>query len=72
METLPRKRETTPDASCDHQSDSSIKMDSDQGHFNAWLIVRDEVRRTVYPQTTPLEVGGELKRNRQLYLCLLA
>ena len=30
---------------CHHQNDSSIKMGSDESHFNASLIVRDKVTR---------------------------
>ena len=45
---------------CYHQDDSCIKMGSDESHFNVSLIVRDKVRRQC-PQTTILEVKGELK-----------
>ena len=36
---------------CHHQNDSSIKMGSDESHFNISLIVRDKVTRQC-PQTT--------------------
>ena len=32
---------------CQQQSDSCIKMGSDESHFNVSLIVRDRVTRTV-------------------------
>ena len=32
---------------CHHQNDSSIKMGSDESHFNVSLIVRDKVTKTV-------------------------
>ena len=48
---------------CHHQNDSCIKMGSDESHFNVSLIVRDKVTRQC-PQTTILEVKGELKQIR--------
>ena len=41
---------------------TTIKMGSDEGHFNVLLIVRDKV--TECPQTTILEVKGEPKQIR--------
>ena len=37
---------------CHHQNDSSIKVGSDESHFNVSLIVRDKVIRQ-YPHTQP-------------------
>ena len=48
---------------CHHQNDPSIKMGSDESHFNVSLIVRDKVTRQC-PQTTILEVKGEPKQIR--------
>ena len=48
---------------CHHQNDSCIKMDSDESHFNVWLIVRDKVTRQC-PQTTIFEEKREPKRIR--------
>ena len=48
---------------CHHQNDSCIKVGNDQSHFNASLIVRDEVTRQC-PQTTTFEEKGEPKRIR--------
>ena len=48
---------------CHHQNDSSIKMGSDESHFNVSLIVRDKVIRQC-PQTTTFEEKGEPKRIR--------
>ena len=49
---------------CHHQSDSCIKMGSDESHFNVSLIiVRDEVTRQC-PQTTIFEEKLEPKRIR--------
>ena len=48
---------------CHHQNDSSIKMGSDESHFNVSLIVRDKVTRQC-PQTTTFEEKGEPKRIR--------
>ena len=39
---------------CHHQNDSSIKMGSDESHFNVSLILMDKVTRQC-PQTTPLK-----------------
>ena len=47
---------------CHHQNDSSIKMGSDESHFNVPLIVRDKVRRQC-SQTTTFEEKGQSKRN---------
>ena len=46
---------------CHHQSDSCIKMGSDESHFYVSLIVRDKVTRPC-PQTTTFEERGEPKR----------
>ena len=46
---------------CRHQSDSCIKMGSDESHFNVSLIVRDKVTRQC-PETTMFEEKGEPKR----------
>ena len=48
---------------CHHQNDSSIKMGSDESHFNVSLIVRDKVTRQC-PQTTTFEEKGEPKLYR--------
>ena len=48
---------------CHHQNDSSIKMGSDESHFNVKLIVRDKVARQC-PQTTNFEEKGEPQRIR--------
>ena len=48
---------------CHHQDDSSIKMGSNESHFNVLLIVRDKATRQC-PQTTASEEKGEPKRNR--------
>ena len=42
---------------------TSIKMGSEESHFNVSLIVRDKVTRQC-PQTTILEVKGEQKQIR--------
>ena len=47
---------------CHHQNDSSIKMGSDESHFNVPLIVRDKVTRQC-SQTTTFEEKGQSKRN---------
>ena len=36
---------------CHHQNDPCFKMGSEESHFNASLIVRDEITRQC-PQTT--------------------
>ena len=46
---------------CHHQNDSSIKMGSEESHFNVSLVVRDKVTRRC-PQTTTLEEKEEPKR----------
>ena len=43
---------------CHHQSDSCIKMSSDESHFNVSLIVRDKVTRQC-PQTTTFSKRAE-------------
>ena len=48
---------------CHHQTDSCIKMGSDESYFNVSLIVRDKVTRQC-PQITTFEEKGEPKRNR--------
>ena len=48
---------------CHHQNDSSIKMGSDESHFNVSLIVTDKVTRQC-PQTKTFEGKGEPKRIR--------
>ena len=48
---------------CHHQNDSCIKMGSDESHFNVSLFVKDKVTRQC-PQTTILDVKGELKQIR--------
>ena len=50
-----------------HQNDSSIKMGSDESHFNVSLIVRDKVTRQC-PETTIFEEKGEPKRYRTFRL----
>ena len=40
---------------------TTIKMDSDESHFNVSLIVRDKVTRQC-PQTTTFKENGEPKR----------
>ena len=52
-----------------HQDDSSIKMGSNESHFNVLLFVRDKVTRQC-PQTTASEEKGEPKRNRAEVLLL--
>ena len=42
---------------CHHRNDSSIKMGSDESHFNVLLTVRDKVTRQC-PQTTISEEKG--------------
>ena len=49
---------------CHHQNDSSIKMGSDESHFNVSLIVRDKVTRQCPQTATISEEKGELNRNR--------
>ena len=47
------KRETIYLApQCHHQTDSCIKMGSDESHFNASLIVRDKITRQCLQTTT--------------------
>ena len=48
---------------CHHQNDSSIKMGSDESHFNVSLTVRDKVTRQC-PQTTTFEEKGQPKQIR--------
>ena len=48
---------------CHHQTDSCIKMGSDESRFNVSLIVKDKVTRQC-PQTTTFEEKGEPKRIR--------
>ena len=48
---------------CHHQTDSYIKVDSDESHFNVSLIVRDTVTRQC-PLITTLEEKGEPKQIR--------
>ena len=48
---------------CHHQTDSCIRMDSDESHLNVSFIVRGKVKRQC-PQTTTFEEKGELKRIR--------
>ena len=52
-----------------HQSDSCIKMGSDESHFNVSLIVRDTVTGQCI-QTTTVEEKGEPKRIRTKVLLL--
>ena len=57
-----------------HQKDFSIKMGSDEIHFNVPLTVRDKVTRRC-PHITVFEEKGEPKcreSNRQWSLCLPA
>ena len=54
---------------CHHQTDSCIKMGSDESRFNVSLIVRDKVTRQC-PQTTIFEEKGEPKRIRTEVLLL--
>ena len=44
------------------QSDTCLKIGSDESHFNVSLIVRDKVTRQ-HPQTTIFEEKGEPKLN---------
>ena len=47
------KRETIYLApQCHHQTDSCIKMGSDESHFNVSLIVRDKITRQCLQTTT--------------------
>ena len=48
---------------CHRQTDSCIKMGSDESHFNVSLTVRDEVTRQC-PQTATFEEKGEPKQIR--------
>jgi len=48
---------------CHHQSDSRIKMGSDESHFNVSLSVRDKVTKQC-PQTTTFEEKVEPNRIR--------
>ena len=52
-----------------YQNDSSIKMGSNENHFNVSLIVRDKVTRQC-PQITTFEEKGEPKRIRTEVLLL--
>ena len=56
---------------CHHQTDSYIKMGSDESQFNVSLTVKDKVTRQ-RPQTTTFEEKGEPKRIRTEVLCLPA
>ena len=47
---------------CHHQNDSSIKMGSDESHFNV-SVETDKVTRPC-PQTTTFEETGEQQRIR--------
>ena len=49
---------------CHHQSDSCIKMGSDESHFNASLIVRDSHNKTVSTNHNLFGEKGRPKRNR--------
>ena len=54
-----------------HQNDSSIKMGSDESHFNVSLTVRDKVtNKTVTTNHNLFEEKGEPKRNRTKGLLL--
>ena len=48
---------------CHHQKDSSVKMGSDESHFNAPLVVRNKGMRQC-PLYNLFEEKGEPKRNR--------
>ena len=48
---------------CHHQNDSSIKMGSDESHFNV-SVGSDGQRHKTCPQTTTFEEKGEPKRYR--------
>ena len=48
---------------CHHQTDSCIKVGSDESHFNDRLIVRDKVTRQC-PQTRTFQGKGEPKQYR--------
>ena len=48
---------------CHHQNVSSIKMGSDENHFNVSLIVMDKVTNSTHTHTT-FEEKGEPKRIR--------
>ena len=54
---------------CHHFSDSSIKIGSDESHFNVLLIVRDKVPRQC-PQTTICKEKGDPRRIRTEVLLL--
>ena len=55
---------------CHHQTDSCIKMGSDESHIHGEpLMVREKVTRHCR-QTTTFEEKGELKRNRDETLLL--
>ena len=49
---------------CHHQNDSSIKMGSDENHFNVLLIVRDKVTARLSTNHNFLDEKGEPKQNR--------
>ena len=48
---------------CHHQNDSSIKMGSDENHFNVLLIVRDKVTARLSTNHNLFDEKGEPKRN---------
>ena len=56
---------------CHRQTDSCIKIGSDESHFNVSLIARDKITRQC-PQTTTSEEKGEPKRSgfEPRFLCL--
>ena len=55
---------------CHHQSDSCIKVGSDESHFNVSLIERDKVTRAVSTDHNLFEEKGEPKRIRTEALLL--
>ena len=56
---------------CHHQNDSSIKMGSNESHFNVSLIVRDKVTRQ-YPHTQLLKRKESRSGFEPRSLCLPA
>ena len=55
---------------CHHQSESCIKISSDESHFNVSLIVRDKVTRLSTNHNLFQESGETTKRNRAKVLLL--
>ena len=55
---------------CHHQSDSCIKMGSDERHVNVSFIMRNKVTRQCPENHKPFEEKGEPKRYRTVALLL--